>query len=164
MSEGPNTYDIDPSRVRVQGAEELDAVALSATVDDRQIRVEARTGAISTREFVLRYDDVDAVDVVRDLSYALVLETVDAEYKITNVTANGDEIDEIAEFVRTRMDKARRDEPRQNGTSPDAASGGQASTSDGQVSAADELQRWVELNEKGVISDAELEEKKEELL
>lgn len=160
MSDGPPTHEIDPNRVRVEGREELDAVALSASLTDRTIQVSVRTGAVGSRDIELSYDDVEAVAAAQELSYALVVETDDAEYTITNITASREEITEIVEFVRGRMRSTGADGSQANG----AASGASASDDGGSTSAADELQKWVELNEQGVITDAELEEKKEELL
>lgn len=162
MSGEPPHYEIDPNRIRVRGREELEAIALSATVDASGVQVTVRTGAVSSREIQLSYADISSVETTEELTYGLVLVTDDSEYTITNVTANDEEFAEIVSFVRDRI--RRHDSGQGNRTASGSSDpAGDTSAQSGAANAA-ELQKWVELNEQGVISDAELEEKKRELL
>lgn len=164
MSDGAPEYVIDPNRIRAVGAEEFEAVALSLSLDEAGVTVEVRTGAFSDRTVELDYSEVVAVDRLEELAYALVFETDDTEYIVTNVSANADEVAEMVEFVRRQMRRVRRQSESTDdaGASPTAGDGGTAAS--GGESAAAELQRWTELYEQGVISEDELEEKKRELL
>lgn len=156
MSDGAPKYDINPNRVRVEGAEPFEAVALSTEIDESGVRINARTGTVTNRRIELSYDDIEAVDMVDELVYTLVFEAEGRQYTVTNVTASDDEIAEIVDYVRRQMRS-----PRTNGRQPDPASD---SGEEAETSTADELKKWVELNEQGVITDEELEAKKRELL
>lgn len=156
MSDGVPEYDINPNRVRVEGEEPFEAVALSTTIDKSGVRINARTGSVTNRFIELSYDEIEAVDKVDELVYALVIEAEGQRYTMTNVTASDDEIAEIIDYIRRQI-RSQRTNGRQSDPAPEA--NGEAETS-----TADELSKWAELNEQGVISDEEFEEKKREFL
>lgn len=171
MSNRAPKYDIDPNRLRVDGPETYEAVAIAMEIDRDGVRIDARTGTVSSQNIELSYGEIEAVETVEELAYALVVDTEGTQYTVTNVTASERKIDEITAYVRDQIRRFQR-----NGTQPGAdtgpttngatANGANADKDDGsaEISAAEELQKWVELNEQGVISDEELEEKKRKLL
>lgn len=163
MSNGAPNYEIDPSRIRISGDETSEAIAVSAEINETGIQITARTGSVSTREIELLYDDIDSVSSKKELLYALVLEAGETTYALTNVAANESQIQEITGDVRTAIEATNSVDVngQQAKTSTTDAEDSNADTS---TSDADELQKWVELNEQGVISDEELEEKKQQLL
>jgi len=162
MSDGAPEYVIDPNRIRATGDEEFEAVALSLSIGDGGVTVEVRTGAFSDRTVELDYEAIVAVDRLEELAYALVFETADTEYTVTNVSANDAKVAEVVEYVRERARRARQRQ-QSSADSGDAAADGSGDAVGGE-SAAAELQRWTDLYEQGVISEAELEQKKRELL
>lgn len=162
MSNGASNYEIDPSRIRMSGDEAFEAIALSAEINETGVHIAARTGSVSTREIELPYEDIDSVGAEEGLLYALVLEADGTRYALTNVAANESQIQEIIGDVRTAIEEA--NSPSVNGQQPEPDGATETDSADAPTSDADELQKWVELHEQGVISDEELEQKKRELL
>jgi len=86
------------------------------TVDEAGIRIEARTGMVSKREFELDYADIEEVRSREQISNALILETPGTQYvvpnvtaKVTaNVTANDDAMDDLMRYIRGRVARAKR--------------------------------------------------------
>jgi hypothetical protein len=154
-----STIELDPNQLRASGDRSFDEIVLSAAVTPDGIQVETRSGSISTNEIEIAYDDLVAVTSKQELSFALVFETTDTEYVLTNVTPDPNRIEELVATIRERIDPQSSRIPSSDGGAADSGSATGDSTS-----AADELQKWVELHEQGVISDVELEQKKRELL
>lgn len=173
--------EIDPNRLRIDGGDAADDVVVSASIETDATRVEVR-GGVATRTVEIPHDGLSAVDYDRGLNYDLVLTADGTTYRLTNVTASREEIESIADAIR----QARRERAGSvtDGGSPDAGAGrsgdaaavggtpdgtgdsdgsGSAADPDG-TTAADELRKWARLRDDGVITEAEFEQKKAELL
>lgn len=155
---GGETYHIEPNRVRATGAEEFEAVAMQLSIDPSGVELELRTGALSTRTVELSYEDLDGVETVEKLSHALVLEADGTRYTVTNVTADERELRELLASLQEYLERAGAHDPAQ----PD--DGTESGHTPRNAGAVDELERWVDPHEQGVISEEELEQKKRELL
>jgi len=154
-----SNIELDANRVRASGAESFEEIVVSAAISPDCISIETRTGSISADELELSYEELEVVDSKRELSFALVFETTDTEYVLTNVTPDPNRIEDLVATIRERIDPQGSRIPSSDGGAADSRS-----ATGGSTSAADELQKWVELYEQGVIDEAELEQKKRELL
>jgi hypothetical protein len=182
MANGPPDYTLDPTRIRTTGEASVEGTVVSASITDTGVQITVRSGSISSRDVTLTYDEIVTVETVEELSHSLVIGAGGTEYVLMNVTIDEDRILELANAVKQGVRQARtpgsgseRSESTRSGGSepaPDGEGGTgerrdstETTSADGSPqSAADELKKWVELHEQGVITDEELEQKKQELL
>jgi len=192
MSDETVRFRADPNRLRAEGGEELDAIAMSLEVDDEGVHLTLRTGSFTKRTLDVPYEAVVATGYEEGLTYDLVLDADGTTYRVTNVTADESEMRELLAFVRDRMRAARQVGTTTTGSDraaggPDPAanepaaadgagqsSGEQPSTGQsarvadeaaaGGESVTEQLREWAELRDQGIVSEAEFEEKKRELL
>lgn len=197
MSDETVRFRADPNRLRAEGGEELDAIAMSLEIDDEGVHLTLRTGSFTKRTLDVPYEAVVATGYEEGLTYDLVLDADGTTYRVTNVTADESEMRELLAFVRDRMRAARQvgatttgsdraaGGPAPAANEPAAADGaGQSSgeqpsagrsgagrsgeaageTADGGESVTEQLREWADLRDQGIVSEAEFEEKKRELL
>jgi hypothetical protein len=126
MTDDTVRFRADPNRLRAEGGENLDAIAMSLELDGEGVHLALRTGSFTERTIDVPYASVSATGYEEGLTYDLVFEADGTTYRVTNVTADESEMREMLEFVRERVRAARR----VGGTAP-ASESGSASASNG---------------------------------
>lgn len=110
-------YSFDPGRLRAEGQQEFDAVALSLHIDEEKMRVMTREGTVTDGEMTLKMSELESVGSVRETTHALTFEAGGTNYLVTDVAARDDRINEVVSYIRQQI----RDESgeQSNGSSPD---------------------------------------------
>lgn len=174
---------LDPNRLRVDDGNAADDVVVSASIEADATRVDVRRG-VGTRTVEIPHNALSTVDYDRGLNFDLVLTADETTYRLTSVTASRSEVESIVDIVR----EARRErvgsvadggspdpEPAPSDLNPDPEPDRDSDLSSdpdpnagsgpgGDTTAPDELRKWAQLRDEGVITEAEFEEKKAELL
>lgn len=167
MADESVRFTSNPNELRAAGREEMEAIALSLTIDKGGVVVEARLGTFTKREVELTYGQMSDVEVTEAISFGLVFYTPGTTYTVTNVTSDRREADEMAEFVLGQIRRASGTEQTNAGGANGGRNTASAPTDGGQESAPDateQIQKWAQLHEQGIISDEEFEQKKRDLL
>lgn len=163
-------FESVPNVTRVVGNDNEELVTQKLLVTDECVTIMARGGVIGgPQDIELSYDEIETADYDGQYTYDLVLETPVNTYTVTNVSADEAEISAVVEFIRSQC----RDDPDTSRTASDG-SGTTAKTdpvssqpgdvSDSGGDAAEQLRKFAELRDDGIISDEEFERKKRQLL
>lgn len=173
-------FESVPNVTRVVGSDNEELVTQKLLVADEGVTIMARGGVVGgPRDVELSYDEIQAVDHEGEYTFDLVLETTANTYTVTNVTADRSEITAMTEFVRGRLgaEPTRARSPTASDGGSDggpatgsAAAGGGGPTNagggsgDGDADVTEQLRKFAELRDDGIISEEEFERKKQELL
>jgi hypothetical protein len=173
-------FESVPNVTRVVGSDNEELVTQKLLVADEGVTIMARGGVVGgPRDVELSYDEIQAVDHEGEYTFDLVLETAANTYTVTNVTADRSEITAMIDFVCGRLGGRTRPSRSQtasdgsgvtngrrpadgSGTADSGGSGGSDGSDGGDVT--EQLRKFAELRDDGIISEEEFERKKQELL
>lgn len=116
-------------------------------VTDKKVVMLASSITGKDSQYVVSFQDIIGVSVQRRMMSHLRIQTAGHSYKISAGGSSPELADDVAEFIRKRKDEI--------------DTGSEDSSED---SALDKLERLADLRDRGVVSDDEFKEKKQELM
>lgn len=116
-------------------------------VTDKKVVMLASSITGKDSQYVVSFQDIIGVSVQRRMLSHLRIQTAGHSYKISTGGSTPELADDVAEFIRKR-----KDEIDTEGQNPAGES------------ALDKLERLADLRDRGIVSEEEFEEKKEELM
>jgi hypothetical protein len=177
-------YESVPNVTTVEGGDNERLVTQKLEVTDWGVRLLCRGGVMGgPRDIEIGYSELVGVERQGRYTYELVLRTRTNTYTVTNVTSNEREIDDTVDYIQDHLDRAaspgtsgssaadRRGERVDGGTrateggdSGASGSDGTAGGGSGTTDVTDQLRRFAELRDDGILTEEEFERKKKELL
>lgn len=131
--------------------------ATRTAITDRRILIKAKTGMVGTEYQSIRYEKITGVNLKRGmLMTSLIINSSSTRYKVRLAEASGSEAEaavgkEAVQFIRQQIDESQ------------TTSGTKTDTGDSE-DPLKKLEELGELRDKGIISEGEFEDKKEELM
>lgn len=116
-------------------------------VTDKKVVMIASSITGKTSQYTVSFHDINGVSVQRRFTSHIRIQTAGHSYKISAAGSSPGLADEVVEFIRKRKDEIDRED-----------------TGSHEESALDKLERLADLRDRGVVSEAEFNEKKQELM
>jgi len=116
-------------------------------ITDEKIVMFAESMASKTSQYTITYSDIIGVSLQRRMTSQIRLETAGHSYKVSVAASDPEIANQAVDYIRQRKNEIDSVEAAPN-----------------EETALDKLERLADLNERGLISEAEFEDKKDSLM